>query len=352
MKEAIFEKLVKSTINEYIDKNAIMPLKKYLDKTPKRYKTTNFNKLWHKYETDRANITSRHAFSKHEVFKNNWVIHFTRSPLSIIRNGFKGINVNYKDQLWRTYMRGYPTDYGDGYAFAYDANDIPKNAFEYGEYGIMFRTSGLKVYNRADLGEWQVIFNPSQANLKECFLIKVDIDYKSNYDGDGDFETKETMRNVNVINPYTKKVIYKTNSFDNAVNWVKTNYRQYSSINASKYSNKFKEYYANQLKDVNSMAEYIKSNVNGDVLELPIDDRDIFYRRTILYDGQLNFRDFIKKFGFDFDGKENCYINGDIVLLKEPFIEAYELQCWREHYKREPNDDFSNTITITLKKEI
>jgi len=350
MEKIIFENIVKNVINEYLDKNAIMPLKKYLDDTPKRYKTTDFNKLWYKYKTSEADITSRHAFSKHEIFKNNWVIHFTTNPLSIIQNGFKGINTSYKDLLWRTYGRGYPTDYGDGYAFAYDINDIPKNAFEYGKYGIMFRTSGLKVYNRGDLGEWQVIFNPSQANLKECFLIKIDIDYESYYDGNGDVETTKTLRNVNVINPYTKRVIYKTNSLDKAVNWVKTNYRQYSSINASKYANKFREDYTNNLLNMKSMVEYIKSNVNGDILEMPTDDRDRFCIKEILYDGHFKFITFINKFGFKWDENERAYTNGNIIVYKEPFIDSYNLQCWREHFK-EPNGDNDNTITITIKKE-
>lgn len=350
MKEIKVKRIINNVLNEYLDKNAIMPLKKYLDNTPKRYKTTDFNKLWHKYQTTGADITSRHAFSKHEIFKNDWVIHFTKKPLAIIQNGFKGINKEFIDYLWRTYRYNYPIDYGDGYAFAYDVNDIPKSAIEYGKYAIMFRTSGLKVYNRGDLGEWQVIFNPSQANLKECFLIKTDVNGASDYDGNGDVSTTYNIKNVNVINPYTERVVFKTDSFDKAVNWVKTNYRQYSSINASKYASKFRKDNANKMNYMKKIAEYIKSNINGDVLEFPIDDRDMRCRLTILFDGHFKFRTFLEKFGFTRSKDGYGYTNGIVNVEKFPYFEPFERECWVKHYK-EPSDDYANTIVITFDKE-
>lgn len=350
MKEMKVKRIINNVLNEYLDKNAIMPLKKYLDKTPKRYKTTDFDRLWYKYQTTGADITSRHAFSKHEIFKNGWVIHFTKKPLTIIQNGFKGINKKFIDSLWRTYGYNYPIDYGDGYAFAYDVNDIPKNAIEYGKYAIMFRTSGLKVYNRGDLGEWQVIFNPPQANLKECFLIKTGVNYHSDYDGNGDVSTTYSIKNVNVINPYTERVIFKTDSFDKAVNWVKTNYRQYSSINASKYASKFREDNTNKMNYMKKIAEYIKSNINGDILELPIDDRDMQCGLTILFDGHFNFRTFLEKFGFTKSKDGYVYTNGIVEVEKYYGFDPIEREYWIEHYK-EPSSDDINTIVISFDKE-
>lgn len=240
LNEAYFGDLYHSTtlshsynsINEYLDKNILYPLKQEIDNAPEKYKKLNVWDLSDMGENFKQRIG--YYFDKYKIFKNNWVICFTDKPYEIIKNGFLGIDKSEINALWRTFGASHiKRGYDEGYAFAYDVNDIlgkskwyQDRLVGYGTYALMFRVSGLKVHNKAD-NEWQVVFNNKQANLKNCFIIKcntyLDLDY-----------SKTRIKGLSVINPQTEKSIYKSGDLTDVINWIMTNERQYKSLNTFK----------------------------------------------------------------------------------------------------------------------
>ena len=348
------KRVVREIINEYLDKDAMMPLKKYLDNTPQRYKGTDINKLWHVRQTTSADVpTSRHAFSKHELFKNNWVLHFTPHPFEIIKNGFKGISVQRKDDLWRTFGQHMPRDYGNGYAFAYDVNDVPKNAIDYGKYALMFRTSGLKVYNRGDLGEWQVIFNPQQVNLRDCFILKCGVDVERNHDGNGDMYATKHLNSVSVIHPLTKKTVYKGETLEDATTWVKENYNQYNKfLNGDKYKQTFKKQDQELEKRALEIINHIKSTVQGNVLVIPFERKGVVWL-TIIYDKPFKFYSFVDKLNLrPSDGEgSGVFTDGRLFITKYRDTHLPQiLEDWKKKYPLPKNLDDLQGIQLWYRK--
>ena len=251
---------------EYLDKNLMDPLHKYLKRTKKHYDLPGFKKLYYDYEVGKVPyITTRQAFQNPQVFKNGWVLHFTNAPLRILSEGFKGVKSEYLEQIWRTYGRGYEMS-DEGYCFAFDANDAFPPDFggiDYGKYALMFRVSGLRVTNLGDLGQAQVIFNSKMANLKECYIIKPEVKEDNYYDAVGEIQTDKAIAGVSVINPYTKKAVYKGKNLKDVIEWVKNNYRQYSTTSAFYSMDKIQNRRNTYQNYVNQIVKWYQENVEG-----------------------------------------------------------------------------------------
>lgn len=335
--ETYIRQLAKNILNEYLDKNVMMPLRKYINRYSKRYKNLDIEDQWYKYQMGKRKFNSKHAFSKQKLFKNDWVIHFTNSPLSIIKNGFLGIDKDDKDGLWRTYGRMRPRGYDDGYAFAYDVNDIITNkAITYGNYALMFRTSGLKVFNRAGDEEWQVIFNNNQANLKECFVLALDKKNDGYTNDIGEYEYNYKLNSVSVINPYTRKTIYKADSLEKAIEWVKTNGRQYKSANSFNSIKKLKSQETERRKMALQAVEYIKNNVKGQVLVLPEQKFNNFVEIKVLYTYGIKFNVFVNVFNLKREG--NGTYKNDYFVIHKDYWNLSDKSYWEENNLEVPED--------------
>ena len=256
----------KEVLREYLDKNLMGPLYGYLKRTRKKYDQKGFNKLYHDYQLGKTDITTRRAFTNPQVFKNGWVVHFTNSPYEILTNGFRGVARENMEYIWRTFGRmdimgpGYSDE---GYAFAFDANEIGRNSIDYGDYALIFRVSGVKVNNLGDLGQSQVIFNSKMADLKQCFILTFNTNSESSYNGNGDMDTVRHLSGVSVINPYTKKAVFKAGDIQTAVKWVEENYQQYSGANVFNQMPKIKEKENELQAKVDELVNYVKKYSKG-----------------------------------------------------------------------------------------
>ena len=354
--ESEVDNIVKAVLNEYLDKNLMNPLYKYLNRYGKKYNQNEFARRYNQYTG--YPLTTAHAFQEPEVFKNGWVVHFTNYPYQILKNGFKGVRSEYLKSLWRTYGRGYEQT-EEGYCFAYDANDnIPKNAIDYGKCGLVFRVSGLKVKNLGDLGEKQVVFNSRMANLKECYMIIPECDTRSYRDGNGDIETTKTITGVSVINPVTKKKLYISKTIGGALQWIQTNYRQYSSANVSKIIPSLKKTDEQNEQIVNGLIEYVKSWAKDLVIW---NDNDARYQTVhLIYTGSCgNYREQMYKLRDIRDNQQNEYIKIDLKHVNF-YPEWRSVMHWAEEHGIQENNPFKmddiaeeyniHEIIITRKK--
>lgn len=209
-------------------------------------------------------MTTRNGMKYLGVFKNGWVLHYTNNPIAVITQGFMGL-VGDKDDIWRTYGRHSLREIGKGYCFAFDANDENNFSYGYGTYALMFRASGIKAYNCVD-EEPQVIFKAENANLKECFILTFSADAELGYDGEGEPETSYRNMTINVINPYTKKTVFSTPDMKRAIEWVKTNYRQYKDLNSFNSVRKYKSVDDTLEQTAKEVLNYVKNELGLNVI--------------------------------------------------------------------------------------
>ena len=215
-------------------------------------------------DREARNLTTRKAMKYLGVFKNDWVLHYTNNPIAIITQGFMGL-VGDKDDIWRTYACPALREIDKGYCFAFDANDENHFSYDYGPYALMFRVSGIKAYNCVD-EEPQVIFKAENANLKECFMLTFSADTESDYDGEGEPYTSYRNMTINVINPYTKKTVFSTPDMKRAIEWVKTNYRQYKKLNSFNNTRKYKSVDDTLEQTTKEVVNYIKNELGRNVI--------------------------------------------------------------------------------------
>ena len=336
-------------VKEYLDNTTMNPLRNYLKKRRKCAKS-DINAMYRKEQlTGKDIIKTKHAFSKYELFKNGWVIHFTNKPFEIIRNGFIGIPNEDIDYIYRSYGIDLPRRHDDSYAFAYDVED--NFNIEYGDYAIMFRTSGLKVFNRCGDNDWQVVFNPPNANMKECFILR--LEKTSGYDGFDDIGEPsyvgQEINGVDVINPYTKKSLYNAKSLESAIDWIKTNYRQYKSANAFNHVHKMKDEFERRKSMANDIVEFIKTLVNGKCIvtnighlgqiEVTVKDTEEYVLENVK-----------RRFGFTKCNKEKSeeydkhYKNGVLEIAYTP--ESSKFYRWEELFNEHPKGLCSLYISI------
>ena len=141
------------------------------------------------------------TFNFEGVVENDWIIHFTSeedTQKEILESGhFIGIpNLNNlaisagNEESWAE----------DGYCFGYDIHDVyynfQNNGVSYGEYGILFRASGIKLYHNGD-EELQTVFIGNQ--VKD--MVAFDYDSKTKM-----FSTKDNSIREKDINVFFEKL--------------------------------------------------------------------------------------------------------------------------------------------------
>lgn len=118
-----------------------------------------------------SNYTEQPPFLAMDYIKdihNGWLIHFSDNADSISDSGFVFGTDEFNSLSYSGCRTG--NKFGQGYNFAYDVNDFEKyyrssrsSAPKYGEGAVLFRASGIKVWHYGD-EEYQVIFNGKTVN--------------------------------------------------------------------------------------------------------------------------------------------------------------------------------------------
>jgi len=125
--------------------------------------------------------------------ENDWLVHFTSdgdSQKSILKSGyFHGISNMYNLAISAAADEWVE----DGYCFSFDLNDVGYNFksgySHYGEYGILFKSSGIKLYHNGD-DEIQTIFIGNQVSNLIPFWY--DPKTKELYNKDNTIRTKDS----------------------------------------------------------------------------------------------------------------------------------------------------------------
>lgn len=231
------EKSGKEQLNEYLDKNYMMPLKRFMNMTDEEkawecagrcpWLLTDFiessemgeevDKLIEKgelpndlFDLDSYEIAEhigplfRTGFSKYaedfiqyvwrygdtdvplfcvadfvKEIHNEWLVHMTDNLRGVNHEGFSyGVEM---EELAYTPGRGtIKYKYGPGYNFAFEADDADTaEGSGYGKYCILFQASGVEIYHYGDEQHQVIFYGPSAKNL--IFIVRAD-DY-SDYSG-------------------------------------------------------------------------------------------------------------------------------------------------------------------------
>lgn len=151
--------------------------------------------------------------------KNEWLIHMTDNLQGISHEGFNiGVSI---DELAYTPGRGTTKyKYGPGYNFAFTADDAwYAERSGYGECCILFQASGVQIYHYGD-NEHQVIFyGPSARNL--IFI------YEEEY---GDYSGSWVIKSE-----ITGRLLCHFDDLQGCVNWAIQNFAQYRDHLVGRY---------------------------------------------------------------------------------------------------------------------
>jgi hypothetical protein len=227
-------KIIKESINEYLDKEYGKPLFDYLA-------AKNISPSNHKYINDvfgdkdikTNNQSDKYVFTKPDVFKTDWLIHIQNQKGNIANSGFKyAFPADKKEFLWCT--GNYQERTNSGYIFAFPADkridlvvDECDSQFYNSVKYVMFRASGVKtknlefkfptdeiiIYNKTA----KDFINLRRINYNGCRYFAVMPYYNGEYDF---FITKKTK----------VKPLYISRKLSMCIEWVKQNYRQYSNL--------------------------------------------------------------------------------------------------------------------------
>ena len=258
---------LKRMINEYADRNHIMPLFDYLNMTDEKkieallydfyYMFYDFMKQYHSEEVTEdelydiedkcenyneelafeiydgnyfeyrkefvdyiqrnfdygTEIPAYLTFDNPKLVKNEWLIHFSDNAYNIATDGF-AYGTDDMDDLNYSGAGDIENKFGEGYDFAYEADDFGRfysnrGNPKYGSEAVLFRATGVRVWHPGD-EEYQVIFwGPS---AKDFIYIEYDAEY--GYDW-----CIKSVKNGNVL--------YYNEDLEKVVEWAQYNYAQY-----------------------------------------------------------------------------------------------------------------------------
>lgn len=162
-------------------------------------------------KVDYYEMPAHQSFEESIPVKNEWLIHFTSDALGIARNGFE-YGTDDMDSL--NYTNASVTDgKSEGYDFAYTIDDYERfykgysGNPKYGNEAVLFQASGIKTWHYGD-EEYQVIF--WGRNAKNIIPIQ------QNSDGEW-----------TVFSSKTGRELAKFETLEEIVNWVLNNKEQY-----------------------------------------------------------------------------------------------------------------------------
>ena len=149
-------------------------------------------------------------FESYVLPSNTWLVHFSDHAYSIKQNGFT-YGMDQMDKLGlTTYFSDNAKKYG-GYNFAFDADSrdasFAARQRKYGKDAVLFKAPGVKAYHSSDQ-EHQIIFYGKDVNPKDIVLLE---------NSDDGWKVIGGKRGE----------LFTSESFNDAVSWVQSNYRQY-----------------------------------------------------------------------------------------------------------------------------
>lgn len=149
-----------------------------------------------------------------EIIKNQWLLHFTNNAVDIANDGFR-FGVPDINKLGLTVFLDDLDKIDGGYNFAFTIDDYKKygksfGKFKYGGEAVLFRSSGVRVWNNND-EEYQTVFYGNLA--KDIIPIIKGEKYKY-----GVYSIKKD------------RIIYQNDDFDTIVEWCVNNINQYRKL--------------------------------------------------------------------------------------------------------------------------
>ena len=155
-------------------------------------------------------------FDSPSLIKNQWLIHFTKYPLEIAKEGFKygiddhtvlGLTTHYEDFMKRFGGYNFAYDIYDFYNYAYSRNN--SNSFKYGTDAVIFRASGISVWHVTDEEEQVIFYGNTASNIIPIL--------------DG-YTNKFGVHDKDMV---YRKIYYEDDDIENVVKWILTNFEQY-----------------------------------------------------------------------------------------------------------------------------
>lgn len=151
--------------------------------------------------------------------KNEWLVHMTDNLSGVSHEGFNvGVSI---DELAYTPGRGTTKyKYGPGYNFAFTADDAyHAERTGYGKYCILFQASGVQIYHYGDEEKQVIFYGPSARNL--IFI------YKEEY---GDYSGSWVIKSE-----ITDRLLCHFDYLLGCVNWAIQNFPQYRDHLVGRY---------------------------------------------------------------------------------------------------------------------
>jgi hypothetical protein len=174
-------------------------------------------------------------------------------------------------------------------------------------------------------------------------VLALDKEHDVSFDDIGESHVTYNLKSVRIINPYTRRTICKKDSLNDAVEWIKTNYRQYKSFNAFNNAGKLRKHELEYKKIVQQIIDYVKKNARGDVVveELPA---TCFYEAkssyfVVMYSYGMNLKDFFKEFNLTRTEDYKHYRNEYMTINHENSWSYWMESLWKEKGLDIPEDD-------------
>lgn len=206
---------------------------------------SEFSDRFLKYAKDDSNWYDYHdmplylAANFERIVKNEWMVHMTDNLQGIYREGFNyGVDIR---ELAYTPGRGTTKfKYGPGYNFAFNVGDA-NHAEEtgYGQYAILFQASGIEIYHWGDEENQIIFYGPTAHNIITLAL-----------DNEGMWVVESEI---------TGRPIGRFNSLEDACYWCIRNFPQYGKHLVGKVNQRVRmERYRNNQK--NNQQDYKIAN--------------------------------------------------------------------------------------------
>lgn len=268
--ESKIQSVVKQTINEYFEKEFMMPLKNRLkndklkqtcyfdinniidDISEKGYKLSDegyerlediladncreaspivitmnvldvlikefgrdvAEKLIEPYRFDDHSRKPENALEFIREIKNGWLIHFSKAAYDIVNRGYRYGIESIEDVAYSNLVSRMEKAFKNGYMYAYSIDNIPDDATKFGKHAVLFQGNGIEVYHRGD-DEAQVICH--NQGIKNCIYIENNKEYMI-----GDCDDEWCIRSL-----VTGEVLFSDDNIENVIQWAISNFAQY-----------------------------------------------------------------------------------------------------------------------------
>ena len=258
----------------------------------------DFIKFCDNYLSDRTwdNIPLYLVADYEGTVNNQWLVHMTDNLDGISKEGFSyGVEI---DELAYTPARGTTKyKYGGGYNFAFRLSDAYRAEGTYGHYAVLFRASGIMIWHYGDEEHQVIFYGPSAHDI-----IIIDNDY-----GDWVIDSRITG---NRLVRFTK--------LEDACNWAINNLPQYNRHLFGKVNPRVR-----QERNINRRKEQEKKNADSNQYGLVSEARK---RKHLLNEGYSGARysKVISRFADQIVDMSEALKNGDTSGWKPTGQNTYQ----------------------------